>query len=87
MQELIRRLRNTRKEINYTRKQEILSEYMHMLKNSGYSVRFRKEIMLSGMHGYNKILEADRNRFTDQRTGRDLPGGWIVGKKPKMAWN
>ena len=61
-QEMIRRLRNTRKEINCTRKQEIISEYMQMLKNSGYSARFRKEILLSGINGYNKILEADRSK-------------------------
>ena len=60
-QELIRRLRNTRRELNCSRKQEILSDYMQMLKNSGYSVNFRKEILSSGLNGYNKILEADRS--------------------------
>ena len=61
-QECIRRLRNTRKDIACHRKQEILTEYMQMLKNSGYSVNFRREILLSGINGYNKILEADRNK-------------------------
>ena len=60
-QELIRRLRNTRKELTCSRKQEILSDYMQMLKNSGYPVNFRKEILSSGLNGYNKILEADRS--------------------------
>ena len=61
-QECIRRLRNTKKEISCHKKQEILTEYMQMLKNSGYSVNFRREILLSGINGYNKILEADRNK-------------------------
>ena len=34
-----------------------------MLKNSGYSVNFRREILSSGINGYNKILEADRNKI------------------------
>ena len=33
-----------------------------MLKNSGYTVNVRKEILLSGIKGYNKILEADRTK-------------------------
>ena len=33
---------------------------MQTLKNSGYSETFRHEILMSGLNGYNKILEADR---------------------------
>ena len=42
---------------------------MQMLKNSGYTVKFRKEILLSGINGYRSI-------YTDLRDGRVLPAGW-----------
>ena len=58
-QELIRRLLNTKKELNCRLKQTILNRYMELLKNSGYDEKFRKEILQSGIAGYNKILEAD----------------------------
>ena len=59
-QECIRRLRNTSRNLCCKKKQDILSEYMQILKNSGYTVKFRKEILMAGLSGYNKILEADR---------------------------
>ena len=59
-QELIRRLLNCRKELSCELKQKHLSRYMQMLKNSGYSEKFRAEILKSGLDGYQKILEADR---------------------------
>ena len=62
-QEVIRRLLRTRKQQGCAKKQEILSEYMQLLKNSGYSTQFRKEILKSGIKGYNKILEDDKNQI------------------------
>ena len=59
-QEVIRRLLRTRKSQNCSQKQRILSEYMQILKNSGYNSTFRKEILDSGIVGYNRILQADR---------------------------
>ena len=38
----------------------ILSEYMQLMKNSGYEANLKKEVLLAGMAGYRKILEADR---------------------------
>ena len=43
-QELMRRLRNTKKELSCQQKQTILSDLMQVLKNSGYSPKFREEI-------------------------------------------
>ena len=35
---------------------------MHiLLKNSGYDVKFRTEVLKSGLLGYNKILEAEKS--------------------------
>ena len=59
-QELIRRLLRTKKELNCKVKQIIISEFMQLLKNSGYDKKFRCEILQSGLKGYNSILEADR---------------------------
>ena len=51
---------------------------MQMLKNFGYSIKIRKEILLSGIHSYNKILEADRaNKKPIYR-----PKGW----KSSFCW-
>ena len=55
-QEVIQRLLRTRKEQCCSKKQQILSEYMQVLKNSGYKSQFRKEVLDSGVKGYNKIL-------------------------------
>ena len=59
-QECIRRLRNTRKQLSCTSKQEILTDYMQVLKNSGHQETFRVEILKAGLNVYNKILEAVR---------------------------
>ena len=58
-QELMRRLRNTKKELSCQRKQQIITNFMQILRNSGYSEKFRTEILRSALNGYNKILEAD----------------------------
>ena len=57
-QELMRRLLNTKKELSCKQKQKIISDYMQLLKNSNYNTIFRKEVLKSGLVGYNKILEA-----------------------------
>ena len=85
-QECIRRLLNTKKELNCGKKQAILSSYMQALKNSGYSTQFRKEILDSGLKGYNKILAADKKgerpmyRLKEWRKA----ARWLEGKKKKV---
>ena len=59
-QEVIRRMLRTRKELSCQTKKPILSECMQLMKNSGYQAKFRKEVLLAGLSGYGKILEADR---------------------------
>ena len=60
-QELIRRLIRTKKELPCQIKQKILSSFMQILINSGYNFKFRKEILNSGLNGYNKILQQSQN--------------------------
>ena len=87
-QELIRRLRNTRKELSCQRKQEILSDYMQMLKNSGYTVNFLREILSSGLNGYNKILEDDRSNKKPLYRPKEWKRSfrWLVNKTKSKNW-
>ena len=50
----MRRLRNTKREIPWERKTEILSEFSHKLMVSGYNERFRYDVIKSAVEGYDK---------------------------------
>ena len=58
-QEVIRILLNCRRELKCSVEQKHLSNLMQRMKNSGYNEIFRSEVLKAGLHGYNKILEAD----------------------------
>ena len=60
-QECMRRLRNTKIELGPERRNEHLNEFMLKMKNSGYPVKYRKEILNSAIKGFNKMVEDDRN--------------------------
>ena len=60
-QEGIRRLLNCSEELPWTQKAKHLSNYMQKLRNSGYSSKFRQEILLSTLSGFKKIQEAAKN--------------------------
>ena len=87
-QECIRRLRNTRKQLGCPRKQEILTDYMQNLKNSGYSETFRREILNAGINGYNKILEADKLgvRPLYRTKGWKQSSRWLAGRRKSRNW-
>ena len=53
-EEGIRRLRNTKRELPWIEKAEILSEFSHKMMLSGYSQKFRLETVKSAVAGYNK---------------------------------
>ena len=53
-QECLRRLRNTKNELGPEVQKMHLNNFMVKLKNSGYSQKFRKEILDSGLHAYKK---------------------------------
>ena len=57
VQEGIRRLRNTKRELLWDVKSEILSEFSHKLKLSGYSAKFRQEVIQSAVRGYRQQCE------------------------------
>ena len=51
-QEVIRRLRNTSREIDWSIKAGIISEFCYSLLISGYSERYREEIVMAGLKGF-----------------------------------
>ena len=54
-QEVFRRLHNTKHEIDWKRKTEILEKYMKELKASGYSESDRQEVLKSGIKRYESL--------------------------------
>ena len=53
-QECLRRLRNTKKELGPEVQKTHLNNFMVKLKNSGYSQKFRTEILNSGLQAFQK---------------------------------
>ena len=60
-QEGLRRLRNTKLELGKSAQVTHLNNYMLKLKRSGYSQKFRTEIVDSAMKAYEKMIEEDKN--------------------------
>ena len=57
-QEIIRHLRNNHPDLDQSDVTETLNIYMKKLQNSGHDAKYRKEILISGLNGYRKQLEA-----------------------------
>ena len=53
IQEVIRRLKNTRRSMDWEVKADILSEFSNSMRISGYSEEFRLEIIKSGIEAFN----------------------------------
>ena len=58
-QETIRILRNTKKELPETVKNKLLSEFSSRMRDSGYSDKMRREVIESGVKGYEKQVSRD----------------------------
>ena len=56
-------MRNTHRELPWSIKEEILSEFSHKLMCSGYSERFRYEIISAAVVGYER--QCDRADLVD----------------------
>ena len=88
VQEAIRRLRNTKRDTEWETKAAILSEFVYKMKISGYSEKFRLEIIQAAVRGYEKqCLDADngvkplhrpRNFSAEQR--------WKTKSMTKTSW-
>ena len=67
VQEAIRHLRNTKREIPWKQKAEILSEFVNKMKISGYSECFHLETIQAAVRGYDgnvKHQTMEPNHFT-----------------------
>ena len=60
-QEVIRILRNCRKELPWEEKAEHLSDLAARMKASGYSEKFRCEIINAGLRGYEKMSQIEES--------------------------
>ena len=58
-QEIIRRMRNTCRNISSKRRGEILSVYMRKLQRSGYSVAMREKVAIAGLRGYLRMVKVE----------------------------
>ena len=82
IQEVIRRLRNTKRELSWSIKREILTEFSWSLHQSGYPEQFRLEVISSGINAYEMQcaradagvvpLHRDRHWDTEGRRKRKL---------------
>ena len=62
-QDTIRVLRNCHEDLPEDELNEILSENMKKLQNSGYPEQYRREILISALKGFEKQKEADRSGY------------------------
>ena len=60
-QECLRRLRNTKVELGPEVQRKHLNIFMLRLKNSGYSVKFRKEVLNSALQAFDRMLADDES--------------------------
>ena len=59
-QEVIRRMRNTRRTVGKKRRAEIMTTFMKKLKRSGYSSKTRRNVALAGMKGYLNMVKEEQ---------------------------
>jgi hypothetical protein len=59
-QECLRRLRNTKLELGEEVQGKHLNEFMLKLKNSGYSTKYRTEILDSALTAFEKMVKEDK---------------------------
>ena len=84
----LRILRNTKLELEWEVVAEMLSEFCERLRDSGYSERFRVEVMKSILEGWRKMIEEEK------KGGRPInrPRKWNKGqreelkRKKKTSW-
>ena len=70
-QECLRRLRNTKIELGVEAQKIHLDKFMLKLKNSGYSQKFRTEILDSGLKAFQKMVDEDRSGIKPMYRSRE----------------
>ena len=59
-QEILRRLKNTSKELDDEVRNAYVSKYLYRMKKCGYSQKFRIEVLKSAKHAYKLIIEKSK---------------------------
>ena len=62
-QECLRRMRNTKVELGKETQIEHLNNFMIKMKNSGYSSKYRMEVLNSALKAFDKMLSNDKNNI------------------------
>ena len=70
-QECLRRLRNTKIELGRQIQVSHLNEFMLKLKNSGYSKKYRKEILISAEKAFEEMVKNDKEGVKPLFRSRD----------------
>ena len=87
-QGVVRRLRNTGRQVPVEERIEQMNNYMRKLKYSGYSEHIRLEILQCGLQGYYKMVARQERGGTpinrDSRVGR--PGKKLNKVKKAEDW-
>ena len=68
IQEVIRRLKNTRRSMDWEVKADILSEFSNSMRISGYSEEFRLEIIKSGIEAFNPDINYSLLKSSSHRS-------------------
>ena len=58
-QETIRILRNCRRDLPWEEKAAFLTDHSRRMKASGYAEKFREEVIISGIRGFEKMVEVE----------------------------
>ena len=61
IQENIRILRNCHPDLPWKEKLVHLNEFTERMRESGYEERMRKEVIESGLKGYQRMIDVERN--------------------------
>ena len=70
-QECLRRMRNTKIELGEDIQIKYLNEFMLKLKNSGYSVEYRKKILDSASNAFQKMKDDDKSGIKPMYRGKN----------------
>ena len=70
-QECLRRLRNTKIALGVETQKIHLDKFMLKLKNSGYSQKFRTEILDSGLKAFQKMVDEDKSGIKPMYRSRE----------------
>ena len=88
VQEVIRRMRNMCKWVEKWEVEEELSKFCGKMKLSGYGEGFRREVLLSGIKGYERMVvnqrEGRRKLYWKQDEGKELR--WARKISGKENW-